>query len=131
MDDARKDAVARRAVVDEATKAYDTFLATSPRRWCDQATMVLNAAGQVFAVHTPRGQRPARRGAVAAHVLEIELDVSPATPQVIGRVSITRGRQGLIMEERPIAPGQAVAALTEDHVSAFLVTEIPKLVMKP
>ena len=39
---------------------------------------------------------------------------------------------GLIfIEERPIAAGKAVDRLTEEDVSAFLVAEIPKLVVKP
>jgi hypothetical protein len=36
-----------------------------------------------------------------------------------------------VVEERPIAAGKAVAAVSEDDVATFLVTEIPKLILRP
>ena len=62
--------------------------------------------------------------------LEIALDTSQPDPEVIGRVSLTRGRQGLVVEERPIAEARPVGKLTEEDLAAFLITEIPKLVVK-
>ena len=63
--------------------------------------------------------------------LEFALDTTGAAPQVIGRVSLAHGRQGRVVEERPLAAGKPVAELAEDDVAKFLVTEIPKLILRP
>jgi hypothetical protein len=130
LDDARRDAAARRTVVDEAKKAYEEFLENIAVPLMRQATIVLNAAGQVFAVHTPADSVRLVAENAPLTFIELELDVTRPEPQVIGRVSLTRGRQGLVVEERPIARNIGVADLTEEHVSAFLMAEIPKLVMR-
>jgi hypothetical protein len=44
-------------------------------------------------------------------------------------VSLTRGRAGVVVEERPIDAAKPVADLSEADVAAFLVAEIPKLVV--
>jgi len=130
LDDARQEASARRTHVDEARAAYERFLAEVAVPLLRQAAMVLTAAGLPFQVHTPAS------GARLAHdqqpltFLEIELDVAGPRPQVVGRVSISRGRAGQVVTERPIA-GKPVAELNESDVSEFLVTEIPRLVVRP
>ncbi len=131
IDDARKDAAGRRTVVDEATKAYQQFLETIAVPLLRQAATVLNAAGHAFIVHTPASSVRLAAEKSPETFLEIELDTRHTEPEVIGRVSLTRGRRGVILEERPIATHKPVSALTEDDLSAFLVTEVPKLVVKP
>jgi hypothetical protein len=131
LDDARKDATGRRAVVDESAKAFQTFLANTAVPLLKQAASVLNAANYAFVVHTPAESVRLVAEKSPDTYLEIELDVTRAQPVVMGRVSITRGRQGLIVEERELAEGAAVDKLTEEDVSAFLIAEVPKLVAKP
>jgi hypothetical protein len=62
--------------------------------------------------------------------LEFVLDSNGNRPQVIGRVSRPRRRQRVVVDERPLATGKAVADLTEEDVAAFLVTEIPRLLKR-
>jgi hypothetical protein len=131
LDDARKDAVARRAVVDAATRAYEGFLASIAVPMMRQAATVLVAAGHPVVVHTPGGSVRLAADASPQTFLELDLDVRGTEPAVMGRVSLARGRQSVIVEERPVAPGKTVAELTEEDLSAFLSTEIPRLVMKP
>jgi len=131
LDDARKDAVARRHEVDEAGKAYDVFLEGIAVPLLRQAALVLNANGNSFSVHTPAGSARLVSDASGQTFVEFTLDTTGPMSQVIGRVSLTRGRQALVVEERPVAAGKSVAALTEEDVSAFLVSEIPKLVLRP
>ena len=128
LDDARKDAAGRRVVVDAAAKAYETFLADLAVPLVRQAAQVLNATGQAFSVHTPAGS--VRLVSDASPFTFVELELGATKTDVVGRVSVTRGRQGVVLEERPIAPGKTVAALTEQDVSEFLVTGIPKLVVR-
>jgi hypothetical protein len=131
IDDARKDAVSRRTVVDEAERDYREFLTVTAVPLFRQAATVLNAAGHPFVVHTPAGSARLAAEKSPETFLEIALDTSGPEPAVIGRVSLARGRQGQIVEERPVAPGTPIRALTDQHVSAFLVTEVPRLVLKP
>ena len=131
LDDARKEAVARRSEVDEAAKAYESFLTAIAVPLMRQAAAVLNAnGGATFTVHTPaRSVRLASESSNQTFV-EFELDAKGPQSQVVGRVSVARGRDALV-EERPIVAGKPVAALTEEDVSSFLVKEIPKLVLRP
>jgi hypothetical protein len=130
LDDARKDATARRQVVDAAGAAYQEFLENTAAPLVRQAVAVLRAENHQFTANTPAGGVRLVSDASPQTYLEFELDVTGHEPQVIGRVSLTRGRQGVVVEERPIAPGKATKDLVDDDVAKFLVTEIPKLVMK-
>jgi hypothetical protein len=130
LDAARKDAVARRSTVDEANRVFASFLETTAVPLLRQAQAVLKAEGQLFTVEAPAGGARLVSDKSADTFIEFALDIKPAQPQVVGRVSLTRGRQGVV-EERPITAGKAVADLGDDDVAKFLVTEIPKLVLKP
>ena len=130
IDEAKKDVSARRTVLDAAARAYEEFLAAVAVPLLRQAAVVLKASGQLFDVHTPAGSVRLVAERAPHTFLEIELDVERPEPEVIGRVSVTRGRQGLVVEERPIVPGRPVAKLTEEDLTAFLIAEIPKLVVR-
>jgi hypothetical protein len=130
LDDARKDASVRRAAVDEAGRAYAEFLEQIAVPLLRQAVIVLKSEGQTFTVHAPADSARLVSSASANTFLEIALDTTGDRPQVLGRVSIARGRDGRV-EERAIAPDKSIASITEDDVSQFLVREIPKLILKP
>ena len=130
IDEAKHDLSTRRHVVDAATRAYDEFLTHTAVPLLRQAAIVLKASGQLFDVHTPAGSVRLVAERSPHTFLELELDLERDPPGVVGRVSLERGRQGLIIEERPIVNGRAVANLTEEDLAAFLVTEIPKLVVR-
>lgn len=130
LDDARKDQSSRRSVLDEAAQAYATFQETLAVPLLKQAAQVLRAEKHGFTVNTPPDGARLVSEASPNTFLEFALDTTSA-PQVIGRVSLAHGRQGRVVEERPLAAGRAVAALTEDDVATFLVTEIPKLILRP
>jgi hypothetical protein len=131
LDDARKDASFRRTVVDDATQAYATFLQTLGVPLLKQAMQVLRAEQHHFTLNTPADGVRLVSEASPNTFLEFAFDPSGETPQVIGRVSLAHGRQGRVVEERPIADGKPIAELSEDDVAKFLVTEIPKLIVRP
>jgi hypothetical protein len=95
-----------------------------------QAANVLKAEGHVFSVETPADTVRIVAAGSPETFLELALDPSGPEPTVVGRVSVARGKRGLIVDERPIAAGKSVAALTEEDVSAFLVSTVPKLVVR-
>jgi hypothetical protein len=131
LDDARKDQSSRRSVLDEASQAYATFLQTLAVPLLKQAVQVLRAEKQGFSINTPADGARLASDASPNTFLEFALDTTGPAPQVIGRVSLAHGRQGRIVEERPIAVGKPVASLTEEDVAMFLVAAIPKLILKP
>jgi hypothetical protein len=130
LDEARQDASARRTRIDEARAAYERFLGDVAVPLMRQSAMVLTATAQPFQVHTPAASARLAHDQQPLTFLELELDVAGDRPQVIGRVSVSRGRSGTVVTERPIAPGKTVAELTEADVSTFLVAEIPRLVLR-
>jgi len=130
LDAARKDSSDRRHVVDDAKQAYEAFLENIAGPLIKQAASVLCAEKQRFLADTPAGSVRLSAEASPQTFLEFQLDTSGAKPQVIGSVSVTRGRQGLIVEERPVATGKDIAELAEDDIAQFLITEIPKLVVR-
>lgn len=130
LDDARKDAALRRAEVDRAAAAFDTFLSMVAVPLFRQAATVLRAEGQLFTANTPAGSVRLVSDRHPHDFLELELDTGGARPHVIGRTSVARGRAGLVVEERPLAAGKSIEALTEEDVSQFLLAELPKLVTR-
>lgn len=130
LEDARTDAAARRTTIDEATRAYEGFLENIAVPLARQAVQVLNGSGNPFAVNTPAGTVRIVSDNSPQTFIEIALDTTGAQGLVLGRVSLTRGRQGQVVEERPVAPGKAIAQLTEEDLSAFFVAEIPRLIVK-
>jgi hypothetical protein len=131
LDDARKDATFRRTVVDEAAQAYATFLATLGVPLLKQAIQVLRGEGHTFTLNTPADGAQLVSSNSPNTFLEFVFQPSGPVPQVLGRVSLEHGRQGRVVEERPIAEGKPIADVTEDDVARFLVAEIPKLVLRP
>jgi hypothetical protein len=131
LDEAKQEASSRRKTVDEAAKAYETFLTAIGGPVMRQAASVLKAAGHPFDVHTPAGSVRLASESSPQSFLELALDTSNAAGIVIGRVSVARGgRQGLIVEERPVAGDTPVGSLTEEDLAAFVVSEIPKLLVR-
>jgi hypothetical protein len=128
LDDARKDAAARRVTIDQAAKAYEAFLNDIAAPLMRQAAQVLNATGEAFSVHTPAGSVRIVSDKSPETFFEVELDTAGSRTAVIGRTSHVGGRRGAIVEEQPIARGKSVEQLTEQDLSECLMSEIPKLV---
>jgi hypothetical protein len=130
LDDARKDAATRRTTVDEAGAAYAQFLENVAVPLLRQAQSVLKAERQAFTVHTPAGSARLVSDAAPETFVEIVLDSSGAKPHVLGRVSLARGRQGVVVDEKPIAPDTPIGKLADTDIADFLLAAIPKLVLK-
>jgi hypothetical protein len=130
LDDARKQSAARRQAADRVAADYEHFLSGIAVPLFRQASTVLRAEAQEFTAHTPAGSVRLASDRAANDFIELELDATAPDPHVIGRTSVDRGRKGVVVEERPIAPGKTVAELTESDVSEFLVAEIPKVVRR-
>jgi len=128
LDDARVDQASRRTERDEAQRAYEQFLETVAVPLLRQAQGILKAEGQLFTVHAPAGSAKLASDSSAQTFLEFSFDGSGDRPTVLGRVSRARGRQRVVVDERPVAAGKGVGQVTEEDVAAFLVAELQKLV---
>jgi len=129
LDNARKDADARRQATDQAASEYEIFLRDVAVPLFRQASVVLRALGHEFSANTPAGSVRLESPS-AQEYLELELDARSGRAQVIGRTGMMRGRSGPLVEERPLAAHKKIGDLTDEDVATFLTTEIPRLVMR-
>ena len=127
LEEPKNDAALRRTEADAAGRAYDEFLERVAVPMLKQSIDVLKAERQNFVLNAPAGSARMVSSGSPDTFLEFVLDKGSSRAQVLGRVSRARGRQRVVVDERPVATGKAIADLTEEDVAAFLVTEIPRL----
>jgi hypothetical protein len=130
LDDARRDASARRQHIDAAQAAYERFLAGVAAPTMKDAAAVLKAQGFPCSVDTPADSVRITMAGSHDTFVELELDNSGSAPHVVGRASVARGRSGQVVDETPIADGKPIGELTDEDVAAYLVSVIPKLVLR-
>ena len=127
IDEARRDAAARRARSDAALRDYDAFLSGVAVPVVQQMASALSGEGHHFNVATPAGSVRLTAANSTEDYIEIALDTSEDPPEVVGRTSRGRGRR-MITSERPVRDRTAVGELNEEDVLAFLLTEITPFV---
>jgi hypothetical protein len=120
---ARSRAQQRRLEVDAAEQAFATFLEQVATPVARQVANVLKAEGYSFTVFTPGHGLRLASDRTRDDFIEIALDVAGERPQVMGRVSYTRGSR-TIDEERPLEPGASPDALREEDVLEFLAQSL-------
>ena len=117
---ARSRAQARRQRTTDAEKEYAVFLEAVATPLVRQIANALKVASMAFTVESPGGglRLSADRG--RNDFVEFALDTSGEQPQVVGRVSVTRGSR-TSDEAMPIKPGASPADITEEDVLDFLL----------
>jgi len=130
VDDARKEAAERQSRADQSVKIWEEYLAAVVVPMLKQAATIINASGGTFVVNTPADSVRLSAQHASETYLEIALDRTGGEPEVVGRVSLMRGRQGVVVDERPIATGRPIEKLSEEDLAAYLVSAVPKLVVK-
>ena len=121
---AKKQAADRRTRGDEATRAFEIFLSNIAVPLFRQVANVLRSDGYAFTVFTPSGSVRLSGDRVAEDFIELTLDTTGDTPQVIGHASHIRGRR-VVESERAIGDP---AVLTEEDVLGFLLKELEAFV---
>ena len=121
IDAARQRAQFNRQRASEAERAYTTFLNDVATPVTRQVANALKAEGYHFTVFTPGGGLRLASDKTRDDFIELALDTSGDRPQVIGRVSHSRGSRTLD-EERPVKPGASPEAISEDDVLDFLLS---------
>ena len=130
LEDAKNDAAMRRTEADAAAKAYEDFLDRLAVPMLKQTLDVLKAEGEKFVLNAPAGSARIVSEGSSDTFLEFTLDKSGQRPMVLGRTSRARGRQRVVVDERPVVTDKPINDITEEDMAAFLVAEIPKLVRR-
>ena len=117
---AREQGEQRRQRTADAEREYAAFLEHVATPVIRQVANALKVEGYAFTVFTPGGGLRLASDRTRDDYIEFALDADAATPQVIARISQTRGSRTRD-EERPVKPGVPPAALTEEDVLTFLL----------
>jgi hypothetical protein len=120
IDRARERSQQRRQRTAEAERAYQRFLDDLATPIAKQLANALKAEGYAFTVFTPGGGLRLASDRGRDDYIELALDTTGEEPQVVGRVSRARGSR-TIEDERPVKPGVAPDAITEDELLEFLL----------
>lgn len=120
IDRARARAQQRRQRAGDAERAYATFLVQVATPVARMMGTALKAEGYPFTVATPSGGLRLTSDHGRDDYVEFLLDTSGEEPQVMGRLSRTRGSRTLT-SERPVKAQTGPDALTEEDVLSFLV----------
>jgi hypothetical protein len=127
LEDARRDAEARRVETDRAAKDYDNFLHAVAIPAFRMVASILSAEGYPFKVFTPAGGVRMASTTSREDYFEVELDADATPPQVIARAN--RAHAGRIITiENPLKSGVPIADLREEDVVDFVLAEIPRFV---
>jgi hypothetical protein len=124
IEHAKKDAADRRAASDEASKAFDLFLPAVAVPLFRNTANILKSEGYPFTVFTPSGSVRLMSDRATSDFIELSLDTSGETPQVMLHVSRSRGRRVIEAEHAIGAP----ASLTEDALLDAVLKELEALV---
>ena len=127
IEQARRDAAARRERSDAAAKSYEQFLATCAVPAFNTMASALVGEGHRFTVSTPAGSVRLSSERSPDDYIELMLDASEDPPIVLGRTNAGRGRR-TVTKERPVRAGVSPDALTDEDVVTFVLAEIITLI---
>ena len=122
---ARTRAQERRHQSEAATRDYAAFLQNVATPVVLQIANVLKAEGLAFTASTPGDGLRLTYDRGRDDFVEFALDTSGDQPQVIGRISQSRGSRRLD-EERPVKPDASPEALTEEDVLEFVMQALER-----
>ena len=127
LDEARREAEARRAEVGRASADYETFLHQVAIPAFRMVASVLSAEGYAFKVFTPAGGVRMASTTSREDYFEVELDSDANPAQVIARANRSRGSR-ITTIENTLKPGVPISDLREEDIVDFVLAEIPRFV---
>jgi len=117
---ARDRAQQRRLRTAAAERAYDAFLREVATPVTRSVASSLKVENYPFTVFTPAGGLRLASDRTRDDYIEFALDAESDPPQVVGRISRTRGSRTLA-EERPVKAAARPEDLSQEDVLAFLL----------
>jgi hypothetical protein len=123
IEQARDQSQQHKQRVAEAERAYQTFLADVATPLARQVANALKVEGYLFTVFTPGGGLRLASDRGREDYIEFALDTAAEQPEVIARISRTRGSRTL-EEEQPVKAGSAPDAITDEDLLLFLLAAL-------
>lgn len=123
----KRAAAVRREKAAAAERDYAVFLSAAATPAFTLVAQVLSAENHPFRVTTPGGGIRMSAERSPRTYLDLRLDTSGSEPIIVGEVSRERGHRVLV-DDRPLAPGRAIADLTDQDVVEFLTDAVGDLV---
>ena len=123
IETARTRRAERRTRTDEATRAYEQFLAAVAVPAFHSVAGALTGEGHRFNVITPAGTVRLSPERTSEDFIELSLDAERERPAVVIRSAQGRGRR-MITTERPLREDLPIGELAEEDVVAALVDEV-------
>lgn len=122
VDRVRRESATRRQAIDDARRDWEGVLEQATPLF-RQFVQALRAEGAPFTLGTPVGALRLDADRRSSDYIALSLDTARRPPAVVGQISHTRG-QHVIVSERVVAEGVAIAAITEEQVLAFLLEAV-------
>lgn len=120
----------RRARVDEAGGAWGGVLETVVLPVSRQVVQVLRAEGHALQIFTPGDQVRIGPDSRPGDFVELLLETGGEEPEIVGRVSRSRGRE-IVTRERVLVRGpRAIAALTEEQALEFVAGALGEILVR-
>jgi hypothetical protein len=120
IDRARERGQHRRQRTQDAERAYESFLQHVATPVARQVANALKAEGYAFTLSTPGGSLRLAADRGRDDYIELALDTSGDRPQVVARISRTRGSR-TTAEERPVKKDASPEQITEGDMLEFWV----------
>jgi len=130
LERSKREAAERRAATDRAAEAYSTFLAGIAVPFVRQVVSILRADNYLVTAFTPAGSARVSSDRAAEDFVEIALDDGRDNPHVVVRTSVQRGRAGVIVSAKEVAPGKPIDSLTDQDLANVFVAELIALLIK-
>jgi hypothetical protein len=124
--DVKRAAAARRERVSAADRAYEAFLAGIAAPVMNAVAQSLSAEGFAYRISTPGKTIRMDSDRSSRTYLELRLDTTGTSPQVIVEVGRERGSR-VLTDERPVGAGAQVDTLTEEDVLAAVLDSLDEL----
>jgi hypothetical protein len=125
--DVKRAAAARRERASAAERAYDTFLAEIATPVVNAVAQSLSAEGYAFRVSTPGRTVRMVSDRSSRTYLDLRLDTTGLSPQVVLEVGRERGSR-VLADDRPVGNGAQIETLTEEDVLAALMDSLDDLI---
>jgi len=125
--DVKRAAAGRRERVAEAERAYAAFLSQVAAPTMNAIAQSLSAEGFPYKVITPGATVRMVSDRSNRTYLELRLDTSGASPQVVAEVGRERGSR-VLTDERPLGGGAQIDTLTDEDVVAVVLETLVDLI---
>ena len=123
----KRTGAARRERTAAAEREFSVFLPAVATPAFNAVAQALSAEGYPYRVTTPGGGIRLVSERSSRTYVDLRLDTSGQEPALIAEMSRERGHRVLV-DERPLAPGRAVATVTDEDVVQLLVEVVGDLV---